>query len=686
MKQLLFVILATLGAIAIIWVSTLFIGTNPLALLVTLLIACAYSIGIAELMRFRAATGSLQHALQHIPQNLSRLDGWIGNVHTSLQNSVRLRIESERVGLPAPVLTPYLVGLLVMLGLLGTFIGMVDTLAGAVTALEGSTELQAIRAGLAAPINGLSLAFGTSVAGVAASAMLGLMSTLSRRERMQATRALDAAIATDLRQFSLTHNRQQTYNALQAQTEVLPQLIQQMQQMMEHIGSMGDTLSEKLLANQSSFQQTVHSSFAELANSVDKTLTNSLADSSRRTGSEFSELLSNSMQALSNENKQTQQHLSNVAQQQLQQLTSQFSKTNEDVSQAWQSGLNAQQSASQELIASFGVATNQWLERSKTNDEERLQQWQSKLGDAQRQVTEQLNNQSGVMNEELQNIASAQLTALASATQSIQTSSQALDAQWQQSSNTIEKLSQSIAEHVADLGQELERPLARLLETASETPKAATEVIGELRAEMANNIERDNVLLSERKDLMEQLSALSDSIEISSSQQQHSLTALIDSSAGVLEQVGSQFAGHVDGEMEKISTVADHFAGSAAEMSSLGESFSVAVQQYSESNAQLVEQLNRVEQSMDASGNRSDQQMAYYVAQAREIIDQSLLSQKEMFDELRGFTRAEPNHESVPEEMAEVSAKESGDHGTEVSEDLSTVAEQAEEQAAVVLN
>jgi hypothetical protein len=32
---------------------------------------------------------------------------------------------------------------------------------------------------------------------------------------------------------------------------------------------------------------------------------------------------------------------------------------------------------------------------------------------------------------------------------------------------------------------------------------------------------------------------------------------------------------------------------------------------------------------------RSDDQLAYYVAQAREIIDLSLLSQKEIFEELR---------------------------------------------------
>ena len=32
---------------------------------------------------------------------------------------------------------------------------------------------------------------------------------------------------------------------------------------------------------------------------------------------------------------------------------------------------------------------------------------------------------------------------------------------------------------------------------------------------------------------------------------------------------------------------------------------------------------------------RSDEQLAYYVAQAREIIDLSIMSQKEVFEELR---------------------------------------------------
>ena len=47
----------------------------------------------------------------------------------------------KRQALPGPGITPYLVGLLVLLGMLGTFLGMVVTLNGAVLALESTTDL-----------------------------------------------------------------------------------------------------------------------------------------------------------------------------------------------------------------------------------------------------------------------------------------------------------------------------------------------------------------------------------------------------------------------------------------------------------------------------------------------------------------------------------------------------------------
>ena len=198
MIRTMFLLAFVAGATAIFGMSYVFLGTDVLALSVTLIIALVYGIGAIELIQFHKATQSLHHALAKVPSFSDKdidanhaLSSWLDGLHSSLKYSVSSRIEGESKGLPSPVLTPYLVGLLVMLGLLGTFVGMVDTLQGSVIALQGSTELSAIREGLAAPIKGLGAAFGTSVAGVAASAMLGLMSTLSRRERILVARELD---------------------------------------------------------------------------------------------------------------------------------------------------------------------------------------------------------------------------------------------------------------------------------------------------------------------------------------------------------------------------------------------------------------------------------------------------------------------------------------------------------------
>ncbi len=155
------------GLAALGWVGVGYVGANPLALTVTALIAAFYLMGVLDLHRFRQATSSLAQAVAEMPDPLPDLRAWLARVHPSLQNAVRRRVEGEPVGLPGPAMAPYLAGLLVLLGMLGTFLGMVLTLRGTGIALENATDLQAVRGSLVAPVKGLGLAFGTSVAGVA---------------------------------------------------------------------------------------------------------------------------------------------------------------------------------------------------------------------------------------------------------------------------------------------------------------------------------------------------------------------------------------------------------------------------------------------------------------------------------------------------------------------------------------
>src|SRR5690606_21503690 len=155
----------------------------PLALSMTLLIAAFYLLGAWELHRYQQDTTAMQQVLNRLSDTPGNFGEWLAQVPVALRQSVRLRVEGERTGLPGPSLTPYLAGLLVLLGMLGTFLGMVVTLRGTGAALEQASDLQAIRASLAVPVRGLGFAFGTSIAGVAGSAMLGLFSALCRRER-----------------------------------------------------------------------------------------------------------------------------------------------------------------------------------------------------------------------------------------------------------------------------------------------------------------------------------------------------------------------------------------------------------------------------------------------------------------------------------------------------------------------
>jgi hypothetical protein len=197
------------------------------------------------------------------------------------------------------------------------------------------------------------------------------------------------------------------------------------------------------------------------------------------------------------------------------------------------------------------------------------------------------------------------------------------------------ELQTALTLHLSTLGTALEAPITRLIETASEAPRAAAEVIGKLRQEVSSSAARDNELLEERSRIMATLSSLLDAINHASVEQRAVIDSLVASSAVALEHAGSQFAEKVDAEADKLADIAASVTGSAVEVSALSESFSFAVNSFNEANQKLIANLQRIEGAMDKSMARSDEQLAYYVAQAREIIDLSILSQKEVFEELR---------------------------------------------------
>ena len=653
-----------LGALAVVWVAAAVASSHFLVLVMTALIGGVYVFGAMELRQYRTASHSLGRALAEIPADLQNLNDWLITLPAGLQSAVRQRVEGERVGLPGPALTPYLVGLLVMLGMLGTFLGMVVTLNGAVFALEGSTNIAGIRAAFSEPIKGLGLAFGTSVAGVATSAMLGLMSSLVRKERAQMAQVLDAHIATSLRGFSLTHQRQETFKALQLQSQALPQVVQQLQAMMVQMAQTSQQLADRLQDNQQNFQQEVRASYTGLAQSVDQSLRTSL---------------NQSMQLAS-------EGIRPVVQSTMTQLAEQAHSMTERVGQTIDTFSQQVERSAHRLLEQIGAAQAQQLAQQSTVDQQRLQTWQASLeqmasalhGQWQSAGAQTLAQQQAICDtltrtaQDITTHTQTQATQTLSEVTRLMASSEALvreriasEAQWAEQHqqraeelaavlrqelsalreqealrgdaavSRLAELQSTVTSHLTTLGTALEEPITRLIETASEAPKAAAEVIGQLRQEISLNVARDNALLEERTRILDTLSTLLDAINHASTEQRGVIDALLVSSKASLAQTSAQFQEQVAAETGKLSDIAAQVTASAVDVASLGETFGYAVRTFSETHEKLMNHLQRIEQAIDKSMTRSDEQLAYYVAQAREMIDLSIGSQKDVLEALQ---------------------------------------------------
>ena len=542
-NRLFFAIAFVLGLVAVMWIGAGFVGTSALALVMTIAIAAVYLMGAQEVRRFRAATAALGQALADVPQPLAQLGDWLGRVPPALQAAVRARIEGERGALPGLALTPYLVGLLVMLGMLGTFLGLVVTFRGAVFTLEGTADLQAIRSALAAPIKGLGLAFGTSVVGVATSAMLGLMSAISRRERLEVVRQLDACTATVFRPFTLAHQRQQTLDALQQQAGALPAVVDQLQALMAQMERRGQQLDEQLLQRQAVFHREASSAYQDLGQSVARSLNESLSASARIAGETLQPVVENAMIAITAESTRLHARV-----------------------------LEAVQTQTGELVTGVQASVS------------RAHAEQAAAGEHQR-------------------------VAWTNALQAIATT---LQTEWQQLG------AQTLAQQ-----------------------QAAAELIAQLRREATQLGERDNLALQERNALMNNIGNLLQTVQQATGEQRAAIESLVGSASAVLDQVGRQFAETVGAQAVRAEVVATQVSGSAIELASLGEAFGHGVQLFAATNEKLIASLQRIEEAVGQSMVRSDEQLAYYVAQAREVIDLSISSQQGIVDDLRRLRTAE---------------------------------------------
>ncbi|WP_261523162.1 DUF802 domain-containing protein [Burkholderia multivorans] len=911
------------GLLAVCWIAAGYVGSNPLASAVTLLIGACYVAGAWELLRYRQATAALSRAVAALAEPPARLDAWLDTLPAGLRGAVRARIDGTRVALPGPALTPYLVGLLVLLGMLGTLLGMVVTLKGTGAALESATDLDAIRASLIAPVKGLGFAFGTSIAGVATSAMLGLLSALVRRERSEAAQQLDAQIATTLRVHTPAHRRDESFRLLQQQADTMPALVDRLQTMMTTLEARSVALHERQLESQQAFFDRTEQAYARLASSVGASLQESAAESARVAGAALQPVVAATMTGLAQEMAALRDTVSGAVQRQLDGLTNGFEAATANVTAAWHRALDAQRSAgdavAQRLDTTLGQFADTFAQRSAdlldgvatrlestegrladawrdalsrqeqvgetlagqharalsdaaatferhsastlaamrdahthlqtelaardaqrlaawneslaamaaklgdewqragaksadrqleicdalaqttrdlaaqaatfeqrsndllttirdshtglqtqlaARDEERLSAWNeslaamaAKLGDewqragvhsagrqqeicdalaqttrdlaAQAATFEQRSNdllttirdshtglqtqlaardeeRLSAWNESLAAMAAklgdewqragvhsagrqqeicdalaqttrdlaAQaatfeqrsndlLTTIRDSHTGLQTQLAARDEQrlsawndslaamaaalrdeWQQASahaaarqqdicDTLARTANDIAAQAQAQASDTINEIGRLVQAASEAPKAAADVVADLRQRLSESMVRDTAMLEERSRLLATLETLLGAVNHASTEQRAAIEALVSTSADLLDRIGARFNDTVDAQSRKLDAVAAQVTAGAVDVASLGDAFGAAVQVFGESNDKLLAHLQRIEAALEKSLARSDEQLEYYVAQAREVIDLSMMSQKQIVEDLQ---------------------------------------------------
>jgi hypothetical protein len=390
---------------------------------------------------------------------------------------------------------------------------------------------------------------------------------------------------------------------------------------MEHLSQQ---LNQRLLSNQDRFHHEVKGIYSELATSVDKSLKDSLSQSAQIAGESLKPVLEVAMTGIAQEARLQHESLINAAQSQLDSLSERFQTTASKVTNTWTAALASYEQANTNMVS--GVAQSM---RELANDADQrsgsqltaMNQAYTRLQTDQALRDQQHNEHA----DQFFQLMRVELGALR-------------DDEAQRGNQAVERLGElqtALTGHLSTLGTALEAPITRLIQTASEAPRAAADVIGQLRLEMTNSVARDNALLEERSRIMSTLNALLEAINHASVEQRSVIDTLVASSAVALNAAGRQFAAQVGEESAKLADIAAQVTSSAVDVSSLGESFGFAVQSFNAANDKLIANLQKIEGAMNKSMTRSDEQLAYYVAQAREIVDLSIMSQREVFEELR---------------------------------------------------
>src|SRR4051812_36131234 len=120
----------------------------------------------------------------------------------SILDSIQIRLDEARE------LSRYMTGLLIFLGLLGTFWGLIDTVGSVGRVIQGlqvggdaGAIFDSLKEGLAAPLSGMGISFSSSLFGLAGSLVLGFLDLQSSQAQNRFYTELEDWLSTTVRDF-----------------------------------------------------------------------------------------------------------------------------------------------------------------------------------------------------------------------------------------------------------------------------------------------------------------------------------------------------------------------------------------------------------------------------------------------------------------------------------------------------
>jgi hypothetical protein len=490
-------------------------------------------------------------------------------------------------------------------------------------------------------------------------------------------------LATTLRVHSQAHQREQAFGLLQQQTEWIPALMDRLQAMMTSIEQHSLAASERLRADQQAFHARTEASYTRLALSVEQSLKEGVADSARATSAVIEPVIASTMAGLARETASLHDSVSQAVQRQLEGLAVGFETSTSKVSSIWNEALAGQRqtndalaqglerslarfadtfeqrstglldSVATRLDATADAAASAWneaLSRQQAHNEALIERSQQALAATHEGVEAHATSLLRAVQQSHADLQAAleqrDRARLASWSEHLAAMAAALGEQWQQAGEQALGQQQNICDTLARTASEISAStqahasgtiaeMSRLVDAASEAPRAAAEIVAELRQKLSDSMVRDTAMLDERSRLLATLETLLDAVNHASTEQRSAVDALVTTSADLLDRVGTRFADHVENETGKLGIVAAQVTASAIEVASLGEAFGAGVERFGQSNDGLMERLQQIAAALDASLVRSDEQLAYYVVQAKEVIDLSMLSQQQIVGDLQ---------------------------------------------------